>query len=53
MRKITITKGNEKIHNTKHKAIDFGPTKKSNMANKLLSTNLELFLRRNKSPLTR
>ena len=33
--------------------IDFAPSNKSNMANKLPSTNLERFLRRTKSPLTR
>ena len=36
----------------KYKEIDFGPVNKSNMANKLLSTNLEQFRRRIKSPLT-
>ena len=35
------------------KRIDFAPCYKSYMANKLLSTNLELFLRRIESPLTR
>ena len=37
----------------KYKRIDFAPGKKSIMANKLLPTNLEPFLRRIKSPLTR
>ena len=39
-------------HN-KYKRIDFAPCNKSIMANKLLSTTLERFLRRIKSPLTR
>ena len=37
----------------KYKNIDLAPCNKSIMANKLLSTNLERFLRRIKSPLTR
>ena len=37
----------------KNKRIDFVPCNKSIMANKLRSTNLEKFLRRIKSPLTR
>ena len=37
----------------KYKNIDFAPCNKSIMANKLLSTNLERFLRRIKFPLTR
>ena len=37
----------------KYKKIDFAPCNKSIMANKLLLTNLERFLRRIKSPLTR
>ena len=37
----------------KYKRIDFAPCNKSIMANKLLSTNLERFLSRIKSPLTR
>ena len=37
----------------KNKWIDFAPCNKSFMANKLLSTNLEQFLRRINSPLTR
>ena len=37
----------------KYKRIDFAHCNKSIMANKLLSTNLEQFLRRIKSPLTR
>ena len=37
----------------KHKKIDFVPCNKSIMANKLHSTNLEPFIRRIKSPLTR
>ena len=37
----------------KYKRIDFAPFNKSIMANKLLSTNLERFLRRIKSPRTR
>ena len=37
----------------KYKRIDFAPCNKSIMANKLLPTNLERFLRRIKSPLTR
>ena len=37
----------------KYKTIDFAPCNKSIMANKLLLTNLERFLRRIKSPLTR
>ena len=36
-----------------YKRIDFVPCNKSIMANKLRSTNLERFLRRIKSPLTR
>ena len=37
----------------KYKRIDFAPCNKSTMANKALSTNLERFLRRINSPLTR
>ena len=37
----------------KYKKIDFIPCNKSIMANKLRSTNLERFVSRNKSPLTR
>ena len=37
----------------KYKRINFDPCNKSIMANKLLRTNLERFLRRIKSPLTR
>ena len=37
----------------KYKRIDFAPCNKSIMAIKLLSTKLERFLRRVKSPLTR
>ena len=37
----------------KYKNIDFAPCNKSIMANKLLSTNLEQFLRVINSPLTR
>ena len=37
----------------KYKKIDFVPCNKSIMANKLISTNLERFIRRIKSPLTR
>ena len=37
----------------KYKRIDFASCNKSIMSNKLLSTNLERFLRRIKSPLTR
>ena len=37
----------------KYKKIDFVPCNKSIMANKLRSTNLERFIRRIKSPLTR
>ena len=37
----------------KHKRKDFAPCNKSTMAKKFLSTNLERFLRRIKSPLTR
>ena len=37
----------------KYKKVDFVPCNKSIMANKLRSTNLERFLRRIKSPLTR
>ena len=37
----------------KYKKIDFVPYNKSIMANKLRSTNLEQFIRRTKSPLTR
>ena len=37
----------------KYKRIGFAPCNKSIMANKLLPTNLERFLRRIKSPLTR
>ena len=47
---------NEIHHPTRHvryKRIDFAPCNKSIMAFKLLATNLERFLRRIKSPLTR
>ena len=47
---------NENLPPTRHvkyKTIDFAPCNKSIMAKKLLSTNLERFLRRIKSPLTR
>ena len=37
----------------KYKKIDFAPCNKSIMANKFRSTNLERFIRRIKSPLTR
>ena len=37
----------------KYKKINFVPCNKSFMANKLRSTNLERFIRRIKSPLTR
>ena len=37
----------------KYKVIDFAPCNKSFMANELLSTHLERFLRRIDSPLTR
>ena len=37
----------------KYKKIDFVPCNKSIMANKLRSTNLERFIRRIKSPLSR
>ena len=37
----------------KYKKIEFVPCNKSIMANKLRSTNLERFIRRIKSPLTR
>ena len=37
----------------KYKKIDFVPCNKAIMANKLRSTNLERFIRRIKSPLTR
>ena len=37
----------------KYKRVDFATCNKSIMANKLLPTNLERFLRRIKSPLTR
>ena len=37
----------------KYKKIDFVPCNKSIMVNKLRSTNLERFIRRIKSPLTR
>ena len=40
-------------HQMKYKKIDFVPRKKSILANKLLSINLERFLRRIKHPLTR
>ena len=46
----------ENHHPTRHikyKKIDFVPCNKSIMANKLRSTNLERFIRRIKSPLTR
>ena len=38
---------------TKYKRVVFSPCNKSIMANKFLSTNLERYLRQNKSPLTR
>ena len=47
---------NENHPPTRHityKKIDFVPCNKSIMANKLRSTNLERFIRRIKSPLTR
>ena len=47
---------NEKHHPTRHtkyKRIDFNPCNKPIMANQLLLTNLEQFLRRINSPLTR
>ena len=47
---------NEKHPPTRHikyKGIDFTPCNKPIMANKLLLTNLERFLRRINSPLTR
>ena len=37
----------------KYKRIDFAPWKKPIMANKLLLNNLERFLRRSNTPLTR
>ena len=46
----------ENHHPTRHikyKRTNFAPCYKSIMANKLLSTNLERFIRRIKSPLTR
>ena len=46
----------ENHHRTRHleyKKIDFAPCNKPITANKLLLTNLERFLRRIKSPLTR
>ena len=46
----------ESHHPTRHikyKKIDLAPCNKPIMANKLLLTNLERFLRRIKSPLTR
>ena len=41
------------IRHIKCKKIDLAPCNKSIMANKLRSTNLERFIRRIKSPLTR
>ena len=41
------------VRHIKYKRVDFVPCNKSIMANKLRSTNLERFLRRIKSPLTR
>ena len=41
------------LRHIKYKRIDYAPCNKSIMANKLLPTNLERFLRRIKSPLTR
>ena len=41
------------IRHKKYKIIDFVPSNKSSIANKLFSTNFERFLRRIKSPLTR
>ena len=38
---------------TKYKKIDFAPCNKQNMAHKFLLTNLERFLKRINSPLTR
>ena len=40
-------------HAVKYKTKNFAPCNKSILANKLLSINLERFLRRIKSPLTR
>ena len=42
---------NSATRHIKYKSIDFVPYNKSIMANKLLSTNLERFLRRINSPL--
>ena len=41
------------IKSSPHKRIDFPPCNKPIMSNKLLLTNLERFLRRINSPLTR
>ena len=46
-------KNNPPTRNIKYKRIDFAPCNKSIMANRLLLTNLERFLRWIKSPLTR
>ena len=50
---IFLNENHPPTRHIKYKRIDFVPCNKSIMANKLRSTNLERFLRRIKSPLTR
>ena len=55
-KKFSFETFNENYPPTRHikyKKIDFVPCNKTIMANKLRSTNLERFIRRIKSPLTR
>ena len=48
-----FNKNHPPTRHIKYKKIDFVPCNKSIMANKLRSTNLERFIRRINSPLTR
>ena len=50
---IFLNKNHPPTRHIKYKRIDLAPCNKSIMANKFLSTNLERFLRRINSPLTR
>ena len=50
---LNLDKNHPPTRHKKYKRIDFAPCNKPIMANKLLSTNLERFPRRIKSPLTR
>ena len=51
--KILGLKNHLTTRHIKYNRVDLAPCNKSIIANKLLSTNLEQFLRRVKSPLTR